>query len=134
MKLIASRRPPAGPTPDGRYWLLWDGECGFCRRAVDWANRRDRAGRLHACPFQQAPSPPMTPELALACERAVHVVTPDGKAVGAGKACLVVLALIGWKRQAILLSLPPMIWLIELGYWIVARNRTLFSRWMFQGE
>jgi hypothetical protein len=74
----------------------------------------------------------MTPELARACERAVHVVTPDGRAVGAGRACLVVLALIGWKWQAIVLSLPPLIWAIELGYWIVARNRNAFSRWMFQ--
>jgi predicted DCC family thiol-disulfide oxidoreductase YuxK len=29
-----------------RFKLLYDGECPFCRREVEWLKRRDRAGRL----------------------------------------------------------------------------------------
>lgn len=29
-----------------RFRLLYDGECPFCRREVQWLRRRDRHGRL----------------------------------------------------------------------------------------
>jgi len=29
-----------------RFKLLYDGECPFCRREVDWLKRRDHAGHL----------------------------------------------------------------------------------------
>ena len=33
---------------DPAFKLLYDGQCPFCRREVDWLKRRDRAGRLVA--------------------------------------------------------------------------------------
>src|ERR1700690_4236397 len=41
-----------GPTPRGavmfkqRFKLLYDGDCPFCRREVEWLKRRDRNDRL----------------------------------------------------------------------------------------
>ena len=32
--------------PEGRFTLLYDGECPFCRREVEWLRRRDREGHL----------------------------------------------------------------------------------------
>jgi predicted DCC family thiol-disulfide oxidoreductase YuxK len=114
------------------YLVLWDGECGFCRRSVDWLLARDKEGQLEAVPFQMAPSPPMTPELEAACARAVHVITPQGRVHRAGRAVLVALEVVGFRFWARLLRLPPFIWLLEIGYWIVARNRRRFSRVMFR--
>jgi predicted DCC family thiol-disulfide oxidoreductase YuxK len=119
---------------NGRALLLWDGQCGFCRRSVEWAERRDSARVLEAVPYQQAPSPPMTPELRAACARAVHVVTPDGRTLRAGRACLYVLEQIGFRGLARLLSLPPLVWLVESGYWVVARNRGLASKVFFRNR
>lgn len=115
-----------------KYWLLWDGECGFCRRAVFWALARDQVGLLAALPYQQAPWPPMDENLALACRRAVHLRHPDGRLEGAGRACLRVLELVGYRRTAHWLRLPPLVWGVELGYWLVARNRMVFSRLLFR--
>ena len=28
--------------------LLWDGQCGFCRRSVEWAQRRDTGHTFQA--------------------------------------------------------------------------------------
>ena len=112
--------------------LLWDGECGFCRRSVEWAERRDRGQAFRAVPYQQAPSPPMTPALREACARAVHVLTPQGTLLRAGRACLWVLARIGFPVLARILSVPPLVWLMEAGYWVVARNRRLASRVLFR--
>lgn len=114
------------------YWVLWDGECGFCRRSVDWLKARDTQDRLHPVPYQMAPSPPMTPELHRACAHAVHVVEPDGTVHRAGRAVLFALQLVGWRVLPRILRLPPLIWFVELGYWIVARNRRWFSKFMFR--
>jgi predicted DCC family thiol-disulfide oxidoreductase YuxK len=112
--------------------LLWDGECNFCRRSVEWAERRDEGHALRAIPYQQAPSPPMTPELRVACARAVHVLTPEGEVLRAGRACLWVLQRIGYPVLARVFALPPLVWVVEVGYWLVARNRGLASRLLFR--
>jgi hypothetical protein len=62
----------------------------------------------------------------------MHVITPDGRILRAGRASLFVLEKIGWPRLAAVLAQRPLIWIIELGYWVVARNRSLFSRVLFR--
>ena len=111
-----------------RHWIVWDGACGFCRRAVDWALARDRAGRFEAVPYQELPDPPLTPALRAACRDAVHVRTSDGRWLRAGRACLFVLAEVGWPRLAHVAGLPPFVWFVELGYRLVARHRPFVSR------
>jgi len=76
----------------------------------------------------------MTPALREACARAVHVVTADGRVLRAGRACLFVLERIGWGWPARLLSWPPFIWMVEMGYRIVANNRNVFAKFMFTKE
>ncbi len=76
----------------------------------------------------------MTPELRLACADAIHVITADGETLRAGRAALFILEHIGWPLTARLLRLPPFVWAVELGYWIVANNRRLFSRFFFRRE
>ncbi len=111
-----------------KHLLLWDGACGFCRRAIERVRRRDRDHRFEIVAYQDATAPPMTPELAEACRRAVHVITADGHVLRAGRASLFVLGQTGHPVLARLLALPPMVWLVELGYILVARNRSLVSR------
>jgi predicted DCC family thiol-disulfide oxidoreductase YuxK len=76
----------------------------------------------------------MTPSLSAACEKAVHVVRADGTVLRAGRACLFILEELGWGRFARLLARPPFVWAVELGYRIVAHNRSLFARFLFTGE
>ena len=77
--------------------------------------------------YQDAPSPPMTPELREACARSSHVITRDGQILSAGRGSIFVLRQLGWRWLG-LLSVPPLIWLVEVGYAIVARNRPFFFR------
>ena len=88
-------------------------------------------GRLYTVAYQDAPAPPMTPPLYAACEKAVHVLTTDGRVLRAGRASLFVLEQVGYRALARLLRLPPFIWAVELGYKLVAANRTFFSRFLF---
>lgn len=70
----------------------------------------------------------MTDALAQHCVRAVYVMTPEGETLAAGRASVCILNIIGYARIARVARLPPFIWGVELGYWIVARNRKFFSR------
>jgi predicted DCC family thiol-disulfide oxidoreductase YuxK len=73
----------------------------------------------------------MTPQLSRACRRAVHVITPDGKVLRAGRAALYLFGVAGWPAPVVtLLGLPPLVWLVEIGYRIVADNRPFFSRFL----
>ena len=79
-------------------------------------------------PFQEAPRPPMTDALAARCARAVHVITPEGEVLRGGRASLYALDRVGWRRLAAVCARPPLRWLVEAGYRLVARSRALLSR------
>ena len=85
-------------------------------------------------PYQRAPRPPMTDELARQCERAVHVITPEGRVLRAGRASLYAMDAVGWRRFAALFSLPPLSWLVERVYAFVAAHRGWLSRVFFRSE
>lgn len=70
----------------------------------------------------------MSPALAAECEKAVHVVTADGRVLKAGRAVLFVLGVLGYKRLARLLAAPPLVWGVEAGYALVARYRGFLAR------
>ena len=74
----------------------------------------------------------MTPALYQACRWAVHVVTADGQVLRAGRASLFVLAQIGWSGPTRLFALPPLIWLVEAAYRLVADHRPFFARFLFR--
>lgn len=119
----------AGP---GRHLVLWDGDCGFCRRFVGWV-RSHGDERIETVPYQAIPEPPMTPALREACARALHVVTADGALLRGADAVLFVYGVLGY-RLAALGRRRPFLWILEIGYRWVARNRRLISRWFFRRE
>lgn len=74
----------------------------------------------------------MTPVLRRQAERAVQVITNQGRQISAGRAVLFILEEIGWHpRLARLGQHRPFVWAVEWGYWIVTRNRAFFARFMF---
>lgn len=77
----------------------------------------------------------MTSELYRACRKAVHVIATDGRILKAGRATLFILAEIGYPGWLIHpLTWPPLIWLVEWGYRLVAQNRPFFSKFLFTHE
>lgn len=118
----------------GKDWVLYDGECGFCRWCAAWIKRRDAQGKFRVVPFQQAPSPPMTDGLRRKCEQAVHVITERGEVLKAGRATVYVLSSlphVGWLRVFLY---PPLVWVAEGAYWLVARSRGIISRFVSIGN
>lgn len=67
----------------------------------------------------------MTPELRRACVRSSHVITRDGQILNAGRATIFILRELGWRGLWVL-SVPPLVWPVELGYAVFSRNRSIF--------
>ena len=101
---------------------------------VAWSRRHDASHRLEFVPSQEAPAAVMTPELARACETAVHVITADQQVLKAGRAVLFVLGQLGFRRFERVFSWPPLLFFVELGYALVANNRVFFSKLLFTRE
>ena len=109
------------------YTVFWDGECELCAYFAGWINKRIvLPTEIKA--YQKTSNPPMDKELALACSKALHVLHPDDYIERGGYACLTILKLIGYKRTATLLRLPPFIIVVEFIYKLISKNRRIFSR------
>lgn len=119
--------------PIAPHWLLWDGDCGFCRECVRWVGEHDPDARFHAIAFQNAPSPPMTDDLRAKCREAVQVVSWDGTVYSAGTACAFVLEQIGYSRLGRFMQWRAIRPIVEWGYRRVANNRDLVG-WLVFGK
>ncbi len=113
-----------------KHLVLWDGQCGFCRRCVVFLRAHDRFGALEFCPYQEAD---LTPELRQACSKAMHVIQANGDILKGGRAALFCTRFTRWHQLARIGEWPVFLPFVELGYKIVAANRGLFSKWLFTG-
>ena len=117
--------------PKARHLVLWDGDCGFCRRSVEWLAAQDKRGALEFKPYQ---SVALAPSLAESCSHAVHVIKADGTVIKAGRAmmfCGTFTRFSGWARIAMW---PIFLPFIEIGYKFIAANRMLMSKFLFKCE
>jgi predicted DCC family thiol-disulfide oxidoreductase YuxK len=103
--------------------LIFDGDCSFCSSCVDWLEG-NMSSMPTAIPYQRADLEGYGLSLAEA-ESRVWLVTPE-KHFGGASALTAILRhqpdaayrFLGWILQA-----PPLSWLADGGYWVVARLR-----------
>lgn len=123
--------PPRGGS-EKTAALIFDGACGLCTAAAEWASRRS-AGRLTVIPYQYADlehlSSGLTAEM---CHRSAYLVLPDGRRWGGARAVFGALRCQRgmWGLIGALGSLPPFYLLAEPFYRLIAAHRTRLSRWL----
>jgi len=116
------------------HWVLWDGACDFCAWSIARLRRCDTQGRFRIVPFQSA-SPELLQRVSPnALQRGVHVITADGRVLRNGRAVLFIGEQLGYGWLTRPLSLPPMVWVVEGVYWVIARLRGKLSRWLRLSE
>jgi predicted DCC family thiol-disulfide oxidoreductase YuxK len=108
--------------------LLYDGECGFCLRQV--RSLRERVGDAVAFEPLQASGERAAQVGREDLMRTIHLVAPDGQVVTGAEAIFRALAAGGRPVLFTLYRrLPGFALATELGYRLVARNRTRLARW-----
>jgi predicted DCC family thiol-disulfide oxidoreductase YuxK len=109
---------------NGRASLIYDGECGFCRRWVQRVQRWDRHGLLETVRYQTADLEERFPGVTRqACAQRIHLVTADGRVfAGAAAAREVLRRLPGGPLWALPFRLPGALALADTAYmWIAHR-------------
>jgi predicted DCC family thiol-disulfide oxidoreductase YuxK len=109
--------------------LLYDGECPFCRREVEWLKRRNRRMLLR---FEDISDPQFDPgRYGLTREevnRALHGVLPDGKVVRGMAAVRRAYRAVGLGWLAGPTGWPGVRWIADRLYAAFARNRAMLGR------
>ena len=115
------RQAPAGPKP----LVIYDGGCQFCAGNLVWLRRLDWFTVFDSAPYQDPRLYERYPDLTrAACEKAMHVVFPDGRIVAGADALRAI-----WLRlpvtfiAGLALYVPPFHAIASRLYAIVARNR-----------
>ncbi len=122
--------PPVGSTahPPERPLLLWDGQCGFCRRAVDRLVYLV-GDRVEPVPFQEGADrvPDLDPA---AMARAAHLVMPDGAVYVGAHSILRANALDGRAHPVLWLyeHVRPFTWVADRIYGWIAGHRVFTAR------
>lgn len=118
------------PAP-GRWTLVYDGRCAFCRWSAAQVRRLDRAGVLAFATFDEARKAGWLagmPDEEM--EGSWHLVAPDGRAWSAGAAVPMLAELLGGRLAAAPFRLPGAPWLTDAAYAWVARHRAVLGRWL----
>ncbi|MGQ9850384.1 MAG: thiol-disulfide oxidoreductase DCC family protein [Aggregatilineaceae bacterium] len=113
--------------------VVFDGDCGLCQTARQWAEERDRQGRLRFVPYQDADLARLAPDLtAEQAAQALYLLAPDGRRYRGARAVFMTLrSLPGWwSLLGTVWALPPLSLLAEPFYRLVARHRAAVSRWL----
>ena len=119
-----------------RLVVLYDRDCGLCTASARALRRWDRHGRLELLPLQDADVSDR-PTLAetvrgLPLTAAIHVVDETSRTVRAGGDAVLAIGTVlpGGVVVRILGAIPPVRWVVGLGYEVVARNRHRIGRWL----
>jgi predicted DCC family thiol-disulfide oxidoreductase YuxK len=115
---------------DWRVKLLYDGECPFCRREVEWLKRRDRAGNLAVEDITAIGFDPARYGLTRSeVMRVLHGVLPDGRVVYRLEAIRHAYQAIGLGWVIAPTRLPLVCGALDWMYGVFAHNRVRLGRW-----
>lgn len=114
-----------------RWLILWDGDCDFCRRSVQFVLRGERKKRFAESPAQHCEA--WLPEAVIrASPYQFHLRSPEGLYWGGGAAVTKLLDAMDFPLLHWFLDLEPVRPIVAAAYHWCARHRVWLSRWVFR--
>lgn len=115
--------------------LIYDGECGFCRRSVDilW-ELLGQSDAYEIVPNHSVEHPEWGPELLKKSERFFISIDPENQVRLGADAINHLLKSTRYRWLAKMLSFPPLLWFERASYRFVANHRQFFSRLFFKTD
>ena len=105
--------------------VIYDGPCGICAGNLKWLYRLDTLKKFDAIPYQTEGLLVRFPHLKMEeCEKAMHLVFPDGRTyTGSDGFREVFLRMPLMCLFGVIMSIPPLPWILRKLYPVLARNR-----------
>lgn len=105
--------------------LIYDGECEFCRRWMDWIRKQDLHQKITFIPCQSEERKKLFPQISEEkCLNAMHVVLPTGQIfAGADAIPRILYILPGWTWSVTLFRIPGVLLIARPVYRLIARKR-----------
>ena len=105
--------------------VMYDGACGVCAGNLKWLYRLDTLRKFDAMPYQAKDLTLLFPGLKIEdCHHAMHLVFPDGRVyAGADAFRQIFLRMPLMFVAGLLMSIPPIPWILRRLYPLLARNR-----------
>jgi predicted DCC family thiol-disulfide oxidoreductase YuxK len=116
-KVSVVARGPSRPT------LIYDADCGFCRRWVGRVKKWDRRRELEYLPLQDEKAPLVSEQQRRRLRQAFHLVQPDGVVSAGAEAARQLFSYLpgGWLPRAIM-GLPGIMPVARCTYAWIARR------------
>src|SRR5215471_7650592 len=105
--------------------VIYDGACGICAGNLKWLYRLDTLKKFDAMPYQAEELQVLFPNLKIEeCQNAMHLAFPDGRTyTGADAFRKIFLKMPLMFPVGVIMSIPPIPWLLRKLYPLLARNR-----------
>ncbi len=110
--------------------LIWDGNCKFCQKCIDWLISRGGDEKLFLVPFQQIPYPPMNGEFEKECIQSIQFLKSTHEIFTGGDAFIEILFAVGYNKIARIMTKPILKNIINNLYFFMAKNRIFLSRFI----
>tara|TARA_B100000686_G_scaffold34131_1_gene35725 strand:+ start:25240 stop:25638 length:399 start_codon:yes stop_codon:yes gene_type:complete len=110
--------------------LVWDGNCKFCEKCIDWIIAKGGEEKLFLIPFQEIPYPPMSDDFKKKCIKSIQFLKPTHEIFAGGDAITEILFTIGYKKIATMIRKPILRQFIKYLYIFIAKNRSFLSRFI----
>lgn len=105
--------------------IVYDEDCGFCIRSLDWVRSRDKRGVFETVGCRSEARAKRFPRIAeAACLKEMYLVETGGRTLAGGDAAAAIFRrLPGYGLLGALLAAPMLRHVTRAGYRLVARNR-----------
>ena len=108
-------------------YLIYDGECVFCRNSVQALKRLDTKKLFTIVPYQKIKNLNLTLPSNLQFDREIHLYTKTGEILKGAHAIIYILKTTSFKWLGLLLGLPFLFPFTREVYYAFASNRYLFN-------
>tara|TARA_B110000014_G_C19974811_1_gene504724 strand:+ start:144 stop:542 length:399 start_codon:yes stop_codon:yes gene_type:complete len=110
--------------------LIWDGNCKFCQKCMNWLISKGGEKKIFLIPFQKIPYPPMSDEFKKECIQSIQLLKLNHEIFTGGDAISEILFAIEYKKIANMMRKPILRKFSNYLYVFIAKHRGLLSNFI----
>jgi len=109
--------------------VLWDGDCGFCLKSLDWVKSKNPEGKITYLSFHADKAKSWCNVIGIEnLQKSMYVIKENRPYPGAEGFQILLLRIPNWRWLGTLMGWPVIKQIGQLGYLVIAKNRTWLGK------